>query len=62
MPEEMKCAKCGSDLLVRLGNEMHCNACGHSFDLDRSPIATAAQASKAARSPKSGWHKHGRDG
>jgi hypothetical protein len=57
MPEEKPKCKCGSDLLVRLGNETHCNACGLSFDLDRSPIATAAQAARDRRSPATGWHK-----
>jgi len=61
--EEMKpvCPRCQSELVVLLANEKHCNQCGASFDLVRDPIARAAQASKDARSPKTGWHKHGRE-
>jgi hypothetical protein len=63
--EETKpvCPKCRSELIVLLANEKHCNQCSHSFDLVRDPIAHAAEASKAARSPKTGYHphQHGRD-
>jgi hypothetical protein len=53
------CPKCGSEeLIVPLGNQKHCNGCGHDFDLDRSPIATAAQAARDRRSEKSGYQPH----
>jgi tRNA(Ile2) C34 agmatinyltransferase TiaS len=60
--EKPVCPKCGSELIVPLANERHCNQCGHSFGLVRDPIARAAQASKEARSAKTGYqpHKHGR--
>jgi hypothetical protein len=55
--KQVVCPRCGSELIALLGNEKHCNQCGHSFDLDRSPIATAAQAARERRSPATGWHK-----
>jgi hypothetical protein len=62
MPEEKPvCPKCGSDLLVRLGNQTHCNSCGKSHGLIKDPIGEAARRARAARSEKTGWHKHGRE-
>ena len=59
--EKPVCPKCGSGLIALLGNQKHCNQCGHSFDLVRDPIAQRAARAREARSEKTGWHKHGRE-
>jgi hypothetical protein len=56
--EKQKCPKCGSDLLVRLGNQTHCNSCAHEFGLVRDPIAQRAARARAARCEKSGYQPH----
>ena len=58
MEEKLKCPRCGSELIVLLANEKHCNQCGHSFDLVKDPIARAAQAARDSRSEKTGYHPH----
>jgi hypothetical protein len=59
MPEEKPtCPFCESSLLVRLGNETHCNSCGKSFDLDKNPVASMAAASKRQASPATGYAPH----
>ena len=57
MSEEtgMKCLECGSELVVQLGNEKHCNQCGASWGLEKNPIAKTAADRKARRSEKTGW-------
>lgn len=52
------CVFCQSDLLVRLGNETHCNSCGRSFALDRNPVSTQAANRKRAASASTGFNRH----
>jgi len=50
------CPNCGdATLVLRLNNAWHSNCCGLDFDVDVSPIATAAAERKERRSPKTGW-------
>jgi len=48
MPEETKvvCPRCGSTLIVRLGNADHCNQCALDFNLEKNPVAARAQTEK----------------
>lgn len=41
------CPKCGSDLVIVIGNALHCNSCGHDFDCIKTPIPR--------KSEKRGW-------
>ena len=52
---KITCPKCGSTCCIVTGNEKHCNQCGKSWDLDRSPISTVAAKRKAERSAATGW-------
>jgi hypothetical protein len=54
----MTCPYCQSSLTVRLGNETHCNSCGKSFGLDRSPVSTQAANRKRAASASTGFNRH----
>jgi hypothetical protein len=54
----MTCPYCQSTLVVKLGNESHCNSCGKSFGLDRNPISTQALNRKASASPSTGYGLH----
>jgi uncharacterized Zn finger protein (UPF0148 family) len=49
------CPYCQSTLVVKLGNETHCNSCGKSFGLDKNPVSTQALNRKAQRSPSTGY-------
>jgi hypothetical protein len=47
MEEQTKpCPRCGSTLIVQIGNARHCNACSLDFDLQKNPIAARAQTEK----------------
>ena len=39
MSEEakVKCPRCGSDLVVRISTQLHCNACSFDFAQERIP-------------------------
>jgi len=37
------CPRCSSQLIIRLGNADHCNACSLDFNLEKNPIAARAQ-------------------
>lgn len=41
------CPKCGSDLVIVIGNALHCNACGNHFDCIQTPTPR--------KSEKRGW-------
>jgi hypothetical protein len=58
MPEEKPCCpRCGSNaLVVKLGNQFHCNQDGIDFGLDPSPISTRALK---AREGAQGYPKRG---
>jgi hypothetical protein len=51
----MTCPYCQSTLVVKLGNETHCNSCGKSFGLDRNPVSTQAADRKCAAAPSTGY-------
>ncbi len=46
MSEKEVCQKCGSSLIVQLGTQKHCNACGHDFGVSKNPVADAVQKRK----------------
>jgi transposase-like protein len=58
MIEETKvtCPRCGSSLIVKLGNQLHCNACSEEFQIDKHPIASAAAERKAQRTAATGYY------
>jgi hypothetical protein len=58
------CPYCQSTLVVKLGNETHCNSCRKSFGLDRNPVSSQAADRKRAASPSTGYghHQHACDG
>ncbi len=36
--EKPKCPECGSDLVIELANQRHCNCCGNDFDVVKNPV------------------------
>jgi transposase-like protein len=58
MMEDTKvtCPRCGSSLIVELGNQKHCNACSEEFQIDKHPIASAAHKRQAERSVRTGFY------
>jgi tRNA(Ile2) C34 agmatinyltransferase TiaS len=46
------CERCGSRLIVAVGQQLHCNECGHDFNYDKNIIGTAA---RKARERARGW-------
>jgi hypothetical protein len=52
--EEKTCPKCGSELVITLANQKHCNACSEEFQIDRHPVATAA-ARRKSQAFVGGW-------
>ncbi len=38
MLEKPKCPDCGSELIVELANQKHCNACGNDFDIIKNAV------------------------
>jgi hypothetical protein len=45
--EKPVCPRCGSELVITLGNQKHCNACSEEFQIDKNPISTAAARRKS---------------
>jgi len=37
-----QCPHCSSALTITIGNQRHCNSCGHDFDIRKNPVADAA--------------------
>jgi transposase-like protein len=54
--EKAVCPRCGSDLVVKLANQSHCNNCAEDFQIDRFPIASAAAKRQAERSVRTGYY------
>jgi len=53
--EKEVCPKCGSSLIVQLGTQKHCNACGHD-EVSRNPISDAV-AKRRAEGFQGGWRR-----
>jgi hypothetical protein len=55
MSDKSKCPECGSELVIQIANQKHCNSCGRDFAVDKNPTATRAHK---ARADAQGWPKN----
>jgi len=44
--EKQTCPKCGSELVIPIANQLHCNSCGNDFAVEKDPIGRRAQTEK----------------
>jgi hypothetical protein len=49
MSDKPKCPSCGSECVIAISNQQHCNSCAADFNVEKDPVGNRARGEAEKR-------------